>query len=70
MADLIWRRTGKITMRSEPYLVIRYPNSRYLALHGPQTARETIGWYQTADDAKNACQRHADAADGQKNTGS
>ena len=70
MADLIWRRTGKITMRSEPYLVIRYPNSRYIALYGPQTARETIGWYQTADDAKNACQAHSEADIDEKNPGS
>lgn len=66
---LDWRRTGKITLRADPYLVIRYP-SHYLALYGPQTARETIGRYDTAADAKKACQRHSDAVIGEKNPAS
>lgn len=65
MTELTWRRTGKITLRSEPYLIIRYP-THYLALYGPQTARETIGRYDTADDAKAACQAHSDAITGEK----
>jgi len=52
-------------MRSEPYLVIRYP-THYLALHGPQTERVTIGRYATATDAKAACEAHS-ASTGEKN---
>lgn len=63
---LTFKRTGKITMRAGPYLIIRYP-THYLALHGPQTARITIGRYATADEAKKACQAHSDADSGQKN---
>ena len=66
---LEWKRTGKITTRAGEYLIIRYPKSGYMALYGPQTARKTIGQYQTADEAKNACQGHLNGDDGQKNTG-
>ena len=62
MAELTWRRTGKITLRSEPYLIMRLPgNPPYLALFGPQTARSTIGRYDTAAEAQKACQEHSDA---------
>lgn len=49
-----WTRTGKITMRSGDYLIIKYP-THYLALHGHQTDRKTIGRYPSAQEAKNAC---------------
>jgi hypothetical protein len=49
-----WQRTGKITMRSGEYLIIKYP-THYLALRGPQTQRETIGRFKSAEDAKQAC---------------
>ena len=55
---LVFIRTGKITMRCEPYLIIRYPRSRYMALHGPQTERVTIGVYPDAEAAKTACEEH------------
>lgn len=59
---LTFKRTGKITLRAEPYLIMRLPgNPPYLALYGPQTARITIGRYHTASDAQQACQDHADA---------
>lgn len=62
MVDLTWKRTGKITMRSEPYLIMRLiADPQYLALYGPQTARSTIGRYHTASEAQKACQGHADA---------
>lgn len=62
MAELTWKRTGKITMRSEPYLIMRLPgNPPYLALYGPQTARITLGRYLIASDAQKACQDHADS---------
>jgi hypothetical protein len=50
-----WQRTGKITMRSGEYLIIKYP-THYLALRGPQTQRETIGRFKSAEDAKQACE--------------
>lgn len=63
---LIFRRTGKITLRSEcgNYLVIRYPERgagpRYTALYGPQTQRVTLGQgMPTADSAKAVCAIHA-----------
>lgn len=78
MSDLTWKRTGKITMRCEPYLIMRLiADPKYLALYGPQTARSTIGRYLTAPEAQKACQSHADAiaaadaidATGEKNPG-
>lgn len=70
---LEWKRTGKITLRSEPageYLIMRLPSAPpYLALYGPQTARMTIGRYDTAAEAQSACQSHSDAMQGEKNTG-
>ena len=65
MPKIDWKRTGKITMRSGDYLIIRYP-THYLALHGPQTARATIGRYATAEEAKAACEAHS-AAMAEKN---
>lgn len=57
---LQWKRTGKITLRAEPYLIMRLPgNPPYLALYGPQCARITIGRYHTAAEAQQACQDHA-----------
>jgi hypothetical protein len=56
---LAWKRTGKITLRAEPYLVIRYPGPRYTALHGPQCSREILGkGLETADAAKAVCEAH------------
>ena len=53
-----WKRTGKITMRSEPYLIIRF-STGYTALHGPQCAREILGQgLETADAAKAVCEAH------------
>ena len=65
MANLTWKRTGKITLRAEPYLIMRLiADPQYLALYGPQTARITLGRYLTAPDAQKACQAHADALGG------
>jgi hypothetical protein len=62
MSNLAWKRTGKITLRAEPYLIMRLiSDPKYLALYGPQTARSTIGRYDTAPEAQKACQGHADA---------
>lgn len=70
MPELKFTRTGKITLRSEPYLIMRLPgNPPYLALFGPQTARYTIGRYDTATEAQKACQEHSDAANGDIDTG-
>ena len=62
MPMLEWKRTGRITLRAEPYLIMRLPgNPPYLALYGPQCARSTIGRYDTATEAQKACQEHSDA---------
>jgi hypothetical protein len=61
---LDWNRTGKITLRCEPYLIIRFQTG-YTALHGPQCAREILGQgLETADAAKAICEAHR-----QKNPG-
>lgn len=66
---LTWKRTGKITLRAEPYLIMRLPAAPpYLALYGPQCARSTIGRYHTAAEAQTACQGHADAMQGDTET--
>jgi len=66
---LAFKRTGKITLRAEPYLIMRLPrNPPYLALYGPQCARITIGRYDTATEAQKACQGHSDAMQGDANT--
>lgn len=75
---LAFKRTGKITLRAEPYLIMRLPAAPpYLALYGPQCSRITIGRYHTSAEAQAACQDHAEAiaansntdtATGQKNT--
>ena len=55
---LEWKRTGKITMRADDYLIIRFPTG-YTALHGPQCAREILGQgLETADAAKALCDQH------------
>ena len=55
---LEWKRTGKITMRADDYLIIRFPTG-YTALHGPQCAREILGQgLETADAAKAVCEAH------------
>jgi len=65
MRILTWKRTGPITLRSEPYLILRLiAEPRYLALYGPQTARITIGRYNTAAEAQQACQKHSDSLAG------
>ena len=61
---LDWHRTGKITLRCEPYLIIRF-STGYTALHGPQCAREILGQgLETAAAAKALCDQHR-----QKNPG-
>ena len=66
MPELKFTRTGKITLRAEPYLIMRLPgNPPYLALYGHQTARRTIGRYDTAAEAQQACQNHSDAVRGE-----
>jgi hypothetical protein len=67
---LEWKRTGKITMRCELYLIIRYPDQggqrRYTALYGPQSDRVTLAQgLPTLEAAKAACEQHR-----QKNTAS
>jgi len=70
MPILTWKRTGKITLRAEPYLIMRLPgNPPYLALYGPQCARITIGRYDTSAEAQAACQGHADAMQGDSANG-
>jgi hypothetical protein len=56
-SELKFVRTGKITMRAEPYLIMRF-STGYHALHGPQCARVTIGIYDTVEAAKTACEAH------------
>jgi len=61
---LAWKRTGKITMRADDYLIIRF-STGYTALHGPQCAREILGQgIETSDAAKAICDQHR-----QKNSG-
>jgi len=60
---LEFTRTGKITMRCELYLIIRYPDQggqrRYTALYGPQSDRVTLAQgLPTLDAAKAACEQH------------
>ena len=56
---LTWKRTGKITLRAADYLIIKYPGPRYTALHGPQTARTTLGiGLASAEMAKDVCEAH------------
>lgn len=55
---LDWHRTGKITMRADNYLIIRFQTG-YTALHGPQCAREILGQgLESADAAKAICEAH------------
>ena len=55
---LSWKRTGKITMRTDDYLIIRFQTG-YTALHGPQCAREILGQgLESADAAKALCAQH------------
>lgn len=62
-----WKRTGSITLRSDPYLIIKLiADQQYLALYGPQLARTDLGRHSTAEDAKAACEAHS-AAIGEKN---
>ena len=59
MSELEFIRTGKITLRCETYLIVRYPGPRYTALHGPQCDREILGQgLETADAAKVVCEAH------------
>jgi hypothetical protein len=61
---LDWHRTGKITLRCGPYLIIRF-STGYTALHGPQCSREILGQgLETADAARALCALHR-----QKNPG-
>ena len=56
-SNLTWKRTGKITLRAEPYLIMRF-STGYHALYGPQCARVTLGIYPTVESAKAACEAH------------
>lgn len=57
--SLAWVRTGKITLRSEPYLIIRF-STGYIALYGPQCSREILGQgIESADRAKDICAAHS-----------
>ena len=64
--SLEWKRTGKSTLRAEPYLIMKLI-TKYVALYGPQTARITLGEYPYSQDtmeaareaAKAECERHA-----------
>lgn len=59
-----WKRTGPITLRSDPYLIIKLiADPQYLALYGPALARTDIGRHSTADDAKACCEAHKAIAD-------
>ena len=61
---LAFKRTGRITLRSDPYLIIRFQTG-YTALHGPQCDREILGQgLESADAAKALCDQHR-----QKNPG-
>ena len=60
---IVWRRTGKITLRAEPYLIVSYPGPRYMALYGPKTERVTLGiGLPSAEAAKAVCQAHKEKA--------
>ncbi len=54
---LPWKRTGKITLRAEPYLIMRF-STGYHALYGDKCARVTLGIYETVEAAKTACEAH------------
>ena len=58
--ELTWKRTGKITLRAEPYLIMRF-STGYHALHGPQCARTTLGIYPTVEAAKTVCEAHRES---------
>ena len=58
--QLTWKRTGEITMRAEPYLIIRYPGSRYACF-----VRDAKGGLSplayglpSAEAAKAVCEEH------------
>lgn len=54
-----WHRTGSITLRSGDYLIMRMMLApQYLVLYGPIAARIDLGRFDTADDAKAACEAH------------
>ena len=57
MVELDWERTGEITLRSEPYLIIKY-SRKYQALYGDPAKREVLGDFSSADEAKSACEKH------------
>jgi hypothetical protein len=58
-SSLDWKRIGLITLRCEPYLIIKYPGPRYTALYGPQCSREILGQgLESADRAKDVCEAH------------
>lgn len=58
---LQWKRTGKSTLRCEPYLIMRLI-TRYIALYGPQTARQTLGEYPYTPETMEAAREAAKAA--------
>lgn len=59
-----WKRTGAITLRSDPYLIIKLiADPQYLALYGPALARTDLGRHSTAENAKACCEAHSAAID-------
>ena len=55
---LAFKRTGRITLRCDPFLIIRFPTG-YTALVGLPGERSVIGHYQTSQEAQDACNSHA-----------
>lgn len=62
-----WKRTGPISLRCEPYLIIRLiADPPYLALYGPALARTDLGRHMSAEDAKACCEAHNAAEQAKK----
>ena len=55
--SLAFKRTGKITLRCEPYLIIRFPTG-YTALAGLPGERSILGHYPDSEAAQRACESH------------
>jgi len=59
--NLTWKRTGKITLRAEPYLIIRYPGSRYASFVRDAKGELSPLAYglPSAEAAKAVCDEHS-----------
>ena len=55
-----WKRTGEITLRAEPYLIIRYPGSRYASFVRDAKGELSPLAYglPSAEAAKAVCETH------------